>query len=162
MTPAPRWVVALGAAVVAVAAGGCGGGSSPARSTGAAPHDPKTAAALLRIASAFNHDYATNRDAAVYARWDPASRAVISRAGYLQRHRDCPSPPEQDVRTWGVAHGPGGAWLVHYSIGGQQFTDWWYYVDGRFEFDLPRSNPSAVALYRSSPAQYAKAVGCTH
>lgn len=122
--------------------------------------DPETSSALLRIARAFNQDYATNKDAAVYARWDAASRAVISRSAYLRRHRTCPSPPEGRVDTWGVTRGTGRAWLVHYSIGGIQFTDTWYYVRGRFVFDLPKSNPSAVSLYRSSPAAYAQAVGC--
>jgi hypothetical protein len=129
---------------------------------GSRHRDPRTAAALLRIARAFNLDYAHNRDAAVYARWDAASRAVISRKEYLFRHRECPNPPEGHVDTWGVTRGPHGAWLVHYSVGGIQFVDYWYYVHGRFVFDLPKSNPSAVHLYRSSPAAYAKAVGCDH
>ena len=129
---------------------------------GSRHRDPRTAAALLRIARAFNLDYAHNKDAAVYARWDAASRAVISRKEYLLRHRECPNPPEAHVDTWGVTRGPHGAWLVHYSIGGIQFVDYWFYVHGRFVFDLPKSNPSAVPLYRSSPAAYAKAVGCDH
>lgn len=129
--------------------------SAPSRT-----RDPETARALLRIARAFNDDYQQNRDAAVYARWDAASRAVISRATYLRRHRACPNTPHVKVDTWGAVRGPDGAWLVHYSIQGQQFTDWWFYVHGRFVFDLPRSNPSAVALYRATPAQYAKELGC--
>ena len=124
--------------------------------------DPETASALLRIARAFNLDYAHNRDAAVYARWDAASRAVISRKEYLLRHRQCPNPPESHVDTYRVTRGPHHEWLVHYSVGGIQFVDYWYYVHGRFVFDLPKSNPSAVTLYRSSPAAYAKAVGCDH
>ena len=130
--------------------------------TSSAPrtHDPETAKALLRIARVFNDDYQQNKDGAVYARWDAASRAIISRATYLRRHRDCPNSPHVKVHTWGVTRGPGKAWLVHYSIDGQQFTDWWYYVHGRFVFDLAKSNPSAVALYRASPAQYAKETGC--
>jgi hypothetical protein len=124
-------------------------------------HDPRTAQALLRIARAFNDDYQQNKDAAVYARWDGTSRAIISRATYLRRHRDCPNDPHVKVNTWGVTRGADGAWLVHYSIDGQEFTDWWYYVHGRFVFDLPKSNPSAVALYKASPAQYAKETGCS-
>lgn len=143
------------------ACGQAGGGTSPpGASAPPSSHDPKTAKALLRIAAALNNDYQDNKDAAVYARWDARSQALISEATYVQRHHQCPNTPHVKVDTWGVAHGPGGAWLVHYSIGGQQFTDWWYYVHGRFVFDLPKSNPTAVALYKDSPAQYVKAVGC--
>ena len=159
------------AAAVCVVAGGlvgaaCGqaGGqaSQTASGTGAVSRarDPESAKALLRIARAFNNDYQQNKDAAVYARWDAASQAVISRATYLRRHRDCPNTPHVPVDTWGADRGPGGAWLVHYSIDGQQFTDWWYYVHGRFVFDLLKSNPSAVPLYEAPAAQYAKDVGC--
>lgn len=163
------------AAVVFVAASGlvgaaCGqaGGQAGRQALRAAsgmgalrhPHDPESARALLRIARTFNNDYQQNKDAAVYARWDAASQAIISRATYVRRHRECPNTPHVLVDTWGVVRGPGGAWLVHYSIDGQQFTDWWYYVHGRFVFDLSRSNPSAVPLYRASAAQYAKDVGC--
>ena len=155
-----------GVVVGALLAAGCGSSPSGASGSGSKTHvhapsrDPHTGAALLRIARQFNNDYATNHDAAVYARWDPASRKVISRQAYLQRHTECPNPPEGHVNTWGVAPGPDGAWLVHYSIGGQEFTDYWYYIKGRWEFDLPRSNPTAVPLYRMSPSKYAKAIGC--
>lgn len=142
-------------------AGQAAGGTSPPGTSATSPsRDPETAKALLRIAAALNNDYQDNKDAAVYARWDARSQALISEATYVQRHHQCPNTPHVKVDTWGVAHGPGGAWLVHYSIGGQQFTDWWYYVHGRFVFDLPKSNPTAVALYKDSPAQYVKAVGC--
>jgi hypothetical protein len=170
----PEWLHAARlqvAAVVCVAASGllgdaCGqaGGqaSLAANRTGSAhrAHDPESASALLRIARAFNNDYQQNKDAAVYARWDAASQAIISRATYVRRHRECPNTPHVPVDTWGVARGRGGAWLVHYSIDGQQFTDWWYYVHGRFVFDLSKSNPSAVTLYTASASQYAKDVGC--
>lgn len=156
------------AAACAVAMTGCRQAEERASrngtGTGTISHarDPETGRALLRIARTLNDDYQQNKDAAVYARWDGASRAIISKATYVQRHRACPNTPHVRVDTYGVTHGPGGAWLVRYSIGGQQFTDWWYYVKGRFVFDLPRSNPSAVALYRLSPAQYAKDLGCGH
>ena len=55
-----------------------------------------------------------------------------------------------------------GAWLVHYEIGGQQLTDYWFYVHRRWVFDLVLSNPDAVKLYRMSPQQYAAALGCNH
>jgi hypothetical protein len=49
---------------------------------------------------------------------------------------------------------------VHYEIGGQQLTDYWFYVRHHWVFDLVLSSPDAVRLYRMSPAQYAAAVGC--
>jgi hypothetical protein len=52
--------------------------------------------------------------------------------------------------------------VVHYELGGQQLTDYWFYVRRRWEFDLLLSNPSAVKLYRLSPAKYVAAVGCAH
>jgi|SRR5579862_4213405 len=125
-------------------------------------HDAESARMLLRIARTFNNDYQQNKDTAVYGRWDAASQSIISRATYVRRHHECPNTPHVKVDTWGVTHGPDRAWLVHYSIDGHQSTDWWYYVHGRFVFDLFKSNPSAVALYRASPAQYVKDVGCGH
>lgn len=150
--------------LVGAACGDTAGPASPGSGAraGAHAHDPETAKALLRIATAFNTDYEQNKDAAVYARWDATSRAIISQATYVQRHHECPNTPHVKVDTWEVTRGPGRAWLVHYSIDGQQFTDWWYYVHGRFVFDLPKSNPSAVALYKASPAKYVKDVGCGH
>ncbi len=122
--------------------------------------DPRSAHRLLLIARAFNDSFQQNRDAPVYGRWDEASRSIITEAAYVRRHRECPNDPKTPVDTWGVSRGPGGAWLVHYSVGGQQLTDWWYYVNGRFVFDLARSNPSAVALYRAPPARYFQLTGC--
>jgi hypothetical protein len=58
--------------------------------------------------------------------------------------------------------GPDGVWLVHYEIGGQQLTDYWFYVRRRWVFDLVLSNPDAVRLYRMSPSHYAAALGCNH
>jgi hypothetical protein len=156
-------VVACGAAL-----GGCG--RTPERMSHATArggvstifetHDPRTANALLQIARDFNNDYQQNKDAAVYQRWDAPSRAIISEPNYLRRHEACPNDASVKVNTWGVTHGPGGAWLVHYSIDGQQLTDWWYFLHGRFVFDLARSNPSAVSLYRDSPAKYMQLTGC--
>lgn len=169
--PALRRSVVTGLAVatglVLAACGPASGGASgngAGTSTSVTTHarDPETETALLRIARTFNNDYQQNKDAAVYARWDAESQAIISQATYVQRHRDCPNTPHVHVDTYGVTHGPDGAWLVHYAISHQQFTDWWYYVNGRFVFDLPKSNPTAVALYKLSPAQYAKKLGCGH
>ena len=153
---------ALLAAVVAVLlAAGCAGGSRPpAASPAPLPPDPRTQAALLRIATAFNHDYDSRDYGPVYARWDARSRAIISRAAYIRRHRECPGPRQPASVTESAGPGPRGAWLVHYEIGGQQLTDYWFYVRHRWVFDLVLSNPDAVRLYRMSPQRYAAAVGC--
>lgn len=159
----------LGACAVALAAvTGCSasaGQPAPAASAAsAAPaaRDPRTAAALLKIAKVFNREYDTGDYGPVYDRWDARSRAVISRAEYIRRHRDCPSEPQPAARVESATRGQHGAWVVAYEIGGQQLTDYWYYVHGRWEFDLVLSNPDAVKLYRLSPQRYARAVGCVH
>lgn len=128
------------------------------------PPDPRTAAALLKIAAAFNHDYDTGNYAPVYARWDARSQAIITQAGYIQRHKDCPGGSSQALSRTETASpdGSDGAWLVRYEIGGQQLTDYWFYVDHRWVFDLVLSNPAAVKLYRMSPSQYIAAAGCKH
>lgn len=149
----------LTVAAVLVIAGCAGGGGAPA-ATPAPPPDPRTQAALLRIATAFNHDYDRGDYGPVYARWDARSRAIISGAEYIRRHRECPSPPQPASVTESAGPGPRGAWLVHYEIGGQQLTDYWFYVRRRWVFDLVLSNPDAVRLYRMSPQRYAAAVGC--
>jgi hypothetical protein len=98
-----------------------------------------------------------------YARWDARSQAIITRADYIRRHKDCPSGSHTLSQTESVSpDGPDGAWLVHYEIGGQQLTDYWFYVHRRWVFDLVLSNPSAVKLYRMSPQQYVAALGCVH
>ena len=51
---------------------------------------------------------------------------------------------------------------MHYEIGSQQLTDYWFYDHRRWLFDLVLSNPDAVKLYRMSPQQYAAALGCAH
>jgi hypothetical protein len=152
---------ALALAAAALLAGGCSGAPGATRSAAPVPPDPRTAAALLRIATAFNHDYDSGDYAPVYARWDARSRAIISQAGYIRRHRECPSPHQASV-TESAGPGPRGAWLVHYEIGGQQLTDYWFYVRHRWVFDLVLSNPGSVALYRMSPQGYARAVGCAN
>jgi len=96
----------------------------------------------------------------VYARWDARSQAIITRADYLRRHEDCPGASNVASATESVSRGPHGAWLVHYRIGGQQLTDYWFYAHRRWVFDLVLSNPGAVKLYRMSPQQYVKALGC--
>ena len=48
-----------------------------------------------------------------------------------------------------------------HEIGGQQLTDYWFYVRHRWAFDLVLSNPDAVKLYRMSPQQYVVAGAVT-
>jgi hypothetical protein len=157
---------AIAVALVAVLAVGCSSGAVP--SAPSPPSQPPlladlhSASALLEVAAAFNHAYDTGDYGYVYWRWDARSQAIITRADYIQRHKDCPSGSHALSRTESVSPGPHGVWLVHYEIGGQQLTDYWFYVHSRWVFDLVRSNPDAVKLYRMTPAQYAAALGCAH
>ncbi len=159
-----RALAASAAATIVLFAAGCTATTAhTATSVLSLRPDPGTAAALLKIATAFNHDYDTGHYGPVYARWDARSQTIITRAGYIQRHKDCPGGSHAPSRTESVSPGgPGGAWLVHYEIGGQQLTDYWFYVRHRWVFDLVLSNPDAVTLYRMSPGQYAAAAGCNH
>ena len=158
-----RLLVAIAAAAALLVAGCTASSSHPGAATASLPPDPHTAAALLTIARSFNHDYDTGDYGPVYTRWDARSQAIITRSDYLKRHQDCPSGPQALSQTESVSPGgPGGAWLVHYQIGGQQLTDYWFYAHGRWVFDLVLSNPDAVKLYRMSPQQYVKALGCAH
>lgn len=125
------------------------------------PPDPRTEAALLRIAQVFNTDYDSGRYGAVYDRWDARSQAIISRAEYIQRHLDCPTAPiGAPVQVESAARGPHGRWLVRYEIQGSQAVDTWFYQDRRWVFDIILSNPAAAAQYRMPFRQYAAAVGC--
>jgi hypothetical protein len=125
--------------------------------------DPTTAAALLKIATVFNNDYDSGVYGPVYDRWDARSKAIISRAEYIRRHTECPSAPTT-AHVENAQRGPQGAWLVRYVISGAeaQLTDYWFYVDGRWVFDLPLSNPSSVSLYKLSAQQYVVTLGCSH
>jgi hypothetical protein len=128
-------VVAVAAA--ALFAAGCTASSShPVAATASLPPDPHTAEALLKVATAFNHDYDTGDYGPVYTRWDARSQAIITQADYIRRHKDCPGGSQALSRTESASRGgPEGAWLVHYQIGGQ---------------------------YRMSPQQYVQALGCAH
>jgi hypothetical protein len=160
---AVRRLIAIAAAAVTVFAAGCTAGSGHAAApTALLPPDPYTAAALLKIASVFNRDYDTGDYGHVYARWDARSQAIITRADYIRRHKDCPNGSQALSQTESAGPGPHGAWLVHYEIGGQQLTDYWFYVHRRWVFDLVLSNPGVVKLYRMSPQQYVAALGCNH
>jgi hypothetical protein len=154
-------IVTVAAAFLAT---GCAvsGTNHPSAAPVPLPPDPHTASALLKIATAFNREYDSGDYGPVYARWDVRSQAIISRAEYIRRHEDCPSARHVPSQTETASPGPHGAWLVHYETGGQQLTDYWFYVHRRWVFDLVLSNPDAVKLYRMSPGQYAAAVGCSH
>jgi hypothetical protein len=159
-----RLLSAIAAVAVALFATGCTASKGHRTASPASVSaDPRTAAALLRIATAFNQDYDTGDYGPVYARWDARSQAIITRADYIKRHKDCPGGSHALSRTESASPGgPQGAWLVHYEIGGQQLTDYWFYIHHRWVFDLVLSNPDAVKLYRMSPSQYAAAAGCNH
>jgi hypothetical protein len=123
--------------------------------------DPETAAAFIRIAQVFNNDFGNNIDGPVWDRWDARSQAVITRADYIRRRTECSPGPQPPARVESAAPGPRGDWLVRYEIGGYQFTDYWYYVNRRWVFDLILSNPAAARQYRLPFAQYAAATGCS-
>ena len=156
-----RLFIAAAVAAVVLLLAGCA--DHPATSPPPLPSDPHTAAALLTIATVFNHDYDTGNYGPVYARWDARSQAIITRAGYIARRKECPSGSPVLSQTESVGPGgPQGSWLVHYQIGGQQLTDYWFYIQRRWVFDLVLSNPDAVKLYLMSQSQYIAAVGCAH
>jgi hypothetical protein len=159
-----RAFLAMGTVAAALLAAGCSATSTahPAAPAASLPPDPHTASALLKVATVFNRDYDGGNYGPVYARWDARSQAIITRADYIRRHQDCPGAPHVASVTESASRGPHGAWLVHYQIGGQQLTDYWFYVHRRWVFDLVLSNPSAVKLYRMSPQQYVAALGCAH
>jgi hypothetical protein len=158
---APRALIAI--AAVALAGAGCAGSTAHHAGAGVSPPpDPRTAAALLKIATVFNHDFDTGDYGPVYARWDARSQAIITRADYIRRNNECRGGTPALSQTEDAGPGPRGAWLVHYQIGGQQLTDFWFYVHRRWVFDLVLSNPDAVKLYRLQAQQYVAALGCAH
>jgi hypothetical protein len=158
----PMTAAVLGAFLLAGCGAGTGHPTGPAAvSPSPLPSEPRTASALLQIAARFNRDYDTGDYPAVYARWDARSQALITGADYVRRHRECPGDGVLS-RTEDAEPGPGGAWLVHYEISGQQLTDYWFYAHGRWVFDLVLSNPDMVKLYRMSSKQYVAAMGCAH
>jgi hypothetical protein len=122
--------------------------------------DPKTAAALVRTAQVFNNDYDHNTDGPVWDRWDARSQAVITRAEYIRRHGECATAPQEPAHVESAVPGPHGTRLVSYEIGGQQLTDYWYYIRHRWVFGLLLSNPGAARLYRLPFAKYAAQAGC--
>jgi len=164
VTPAARALRRVAPLAVTALALVSGCASAPPRASARAGHggEPRTAVELRRVAQTFNDEFDSGHYSEVYARWDARSRALIRRSAYLFRHRACPSEPQGTARVLGAepAPGPGGAWLVHYELGGIVFTDYWYFDGRRWLFDIVRSNPSMARLYAGSFAAYAKAVGC--
>jgi len=112
------------AAVVAAAAflaAGCTAstGHSTAHAAGSSsplPPDPPSALGLLKIATIFNDHYDNGDYGPVYDRWDTRSQAVITRAQYIQRHKDCPGAPHTPSLTESANPGPHGAWLVQLRV----------------------------------------------
>ena len=153
--------LAMMAALAALTAGCAAQAARPAARPTVAGSDPRTATALLRIATVFNNDYDGGDYGPVWDRWDARSQAVISRADYVRRHTECPDSP-QSVTVEDASPGPGRAWVVDYETGGVQLHDYWFYVRGRWVFDLVLSNPDSVRLYRLTPQQYVAELGCAH
>src|SRR5258705_5051294 len=153
-------LLAAAVAALCLAAGGLVAGCSPGPGQGQAhamasaaplPPDPRTAAALLKIATLFNNEYDRGDYGPVYARWDARSQAVITKAQYIKRHRDCPSAPHAAALVESATPGPHGAWVVDYEIGGQRLTDYWFYVHHRCVFHLALINPGSGTLYLITP-----------
>src|SRR5216683_4688316 len=94
-----RWFVAAVVVTAALLDAGCTASTRHstahvAASSSPLPPDPRTAAGLLKIATAFNDHYDNGDYGPVYDRWDTRSQAVITRAQYIQRHKDCPGAPD--------------------------------------------------------------------
>ena len=126
----------------------------------AAQQNNMTTTALQVRATTFNTDYARNADGPVWDLFDPQSQAIISRADYVDRHQHCPRPGVAP-RITGISTGPNGYEIVNETLSGTVLHDYWHLVGGAWRFNLARSNPSAVALYREPRAQYFASLGCT-
>jgi hypothetical protein len=101
--------------VVVVAAGRTASAAHPSASPRPLPPDPHTAAALLTIATTFNHDYDTSDYRPVYTRCDARSQAIITRADDIQRHKDCPKGSQILSQNEDASPGgPDGTWRVHF------------------------------------------------
>lgn len=122
--------------------------------------ESKDAKTLLAIAKVFNDNYGRNNDGPVYDRFDARSQALITRADYIHRHATCATAPQTPVHVEHAVAVAGGAWSVQYEVDGLQFVDYWFYVNGQWRFDLVRSNPASVKLYRLSYATYVSQLGC--
>jgi hypothetical protein len=144
-----RLVLTAAAAVALLLAAGCTAGGShaaagPGGSSAPLPADPRTAAALLKIATAFNDEYQSGDYAPVYARWDDRSQAVITKGDYVMRNQECRSGQQPPASTEGAAPGPHGAWIVSYEIGGQRLTDYWFYVNRHLQVPFLVPSPGSA------------------
>jgi len=115
---------------------------------------------LVKVAQKFNDDYRDGNFGSVYDRWNAPSQAIIRRSDYIRRHVECPNNSQAPVHVLSVRRGIGDTWLVSYTISDLNFSDYWSYSEGRWQFDLLKSNPAAVKLYRLPVAQYALNLGC--
>lgn len=107
-------------AALAALAGGCAAHEAqPAGPRHSPAAEPRTAAALLRIAAVFNDDYDNGVLGTVWDRWDARSQAIISRADYIRRREQCP-PPRVKAQVESASPAQAGAWLVRYEIDGVQ------------------------------------------
>lgn len=86
--------LAMVAALAALATGCSAQASRPAARPSAPARDPGTAAALLKIAGAFNDEYDGGDYGPVWDRWDARSQAVIARADYVWWHTECRTSPQ--------------------------------------------------------------------
>jgi len=99
----------------------------------------------------------------VYARWDPRSQAITTRAGYIARHKDCPGAPHALSQTESASPGgPHGSWQVHYEIGGQQLIDYWFRCPPPVDVRPGAQQPRRGQAVPDDPQRYAVALGCTH
>ena len=119
-----------------------------------------TTTALQVRATTLNTDYARNADGPVWDLFDPRSQAIITRADYVDRHQHCPRPGFAP-RITGISTGPNGYEIVNETLSGTVLHDYWHLVGGQWRFNLARSNPSAVTLYREPRAKYFADLGCT-
>ncbi|HUY43455.1 MAG TPA: hypothetical protein VMU98_06800, partial [Acidimicrobiales bacterium] len=104
-------------------------------------------------------NYQHNDVGPVYDRWDPSSQELISKSNYVRRHKICPTTPGRaTIRS--VSRSTNGFWAVVYTISGVARTDYWRFINGAWRFNLARSNPDAVRLYREPFDAYARDVGC--
>jgi hypothetical protein len=160
-----RRLLALAAIAVALFAAGCTAGMAhPAASSAPLPPDAHTASALLKVATVFDHDYDSGDYAPVYARWDARSQAIITRADYIARHKDCPSGSPTLSQTESVSlGGPHGAGLVYYEISRRPAADRLLVLRPPPVGVRPRAEqPRRGQALPDIPRQYVAALGCAH
>lgn len=120
---------------------------------GAVRHSTSSPTTLRSVAQQFNVNYAANKDGPVWDDFDVASQRVISRASYIHWHQVCPAPRVASTIT-SVTKASNGFWRVAYRESGVTLIDYWHQQDGKWRFDLAKSNPTSVALYSGTLAKY--------